>query len=126
MELINWLDEGCVVRLVGPAARDAEIGRLADPWVGDEGPCDAEFRRGATGPLRSRGVAFDATTTVAWDEIRVQVVSVGPPQPEVFACRSPVLVRGGFTEAPRLDRVDYLHRGRLLASRYIPGGEDHA
>ena len=125
-ELISWLDEGAVLRHAEPGERDAEVARLADAWIGDEGPCDAEFRRGANGPTRPRGVAFDADTTVVWDETRVLVVTPGRPQPGVLACRTPLLVRGRFADAPPLHRVDYLYRGRLLASRYVPGGEDHA
>lgn len=125
-DLIAWLDEGTVIRPAGAGERDAEVARLGDPWTGDEGPCDAEVRHGGGGSLRLRGVAFDAATTIVWDESRVQVVTAGPAESGILACRTPVLVRGRFAGMPALHRIDYFCRGRLLASRYVSGGEDHA
>jgi hypothetical protein len=104
--------------------RDAEVARLDDPWIAGEGPLDVGFRRGAAGPLRQRGIAFDATATVAWDEAGVQVVRAGEPDPDVVALTSPVLLHPRFQQdgPQRLVRVDYLCRGALLGSRYIAEG----
>ncbi len=38
--------EGVVLRILPPEERDAEVARLTNPWIGDEGPLDAGFRRG--------------------------------------------------------------------------------
>jgi hypothetical protein len=124
--------EGIVIHLLGPEARDAEVARLADPWIGDEGPLDAEFRRGlAEGDaLRLRGVAFDNTTTVLWDESGTQVLQAAPDEAsdgEIVALRSKVLIHQRFLAQGlrSLVRIDYLKRGALLGSRFTTG-EEHA
>jgi hypothetical protein len=106
--------------------RDAEVAKLAEPWIGDEGPLDAELRRGAGDPpLRPRGIAFDEQTTVVWDEDGVQVLRAGPADAEVVALRSEVLLRTELQGPERLFRVDYLRRGTLLGSRFTTrGGSD--
>lgn len=125
---MDRVNEGLVTRFLPPEVRDAEVARLNDPWIGDEGALDAGFRRGLGGhPLRPRGVAFDPRTTVVWDEAGVQVVQPAPLDPDVVALRSPVLLHSRFQEAgPRgLLRIDYLRRGALVASRFtFEGGPD--
>lgn len=124
---MGGVNEGVEITDLGPEARDAEIAGLIDPWIADEGPLDAGFRRGHHGPLRHRGVAFDERTTVVWDEAGVQVLRAAPSVPGVEALHSPVLLRKGFREngPARLFRIDYLRRGALLGSRFTPeGGED--
>ena len=121
------LNEGVEILDLGPDRRDAEVARLSDPWIADEGPLEAFFRRGHHGLLRQRGVAFDERTTVVWDEAGVQVLRAAAPVPGVEALPNEVLLREGFREngPARLFRIDYLRRGTLLGSRYIPeGGED--
>jgi hypothetical protein len=128
---MGGLSEGVEIADLGPERRDAEVAGLTDPWIGDEGPLDAALRRGFRGPLRQRGVAFDERTTVVWDEAGVQVLRAAEPSGDVVALRSEVLLREGFQEnAPaRLFRLDYLRRGTLLGSRFVPeegpeGGDD--
>lgn len=120
--------EGVVIRFLPPERRDAEVAGLATPWIGDEGPLDAGFRRGLGGePLRPRGVAFDQRTTVVWDEAGVQILQAGPMDEEVVALRSAVLLHPRFQEkGPRgLHRIDYLRRGSLAGSRFtLEGGDD--
>jgi hypothetical protein len=125
---MGGLSEGVEIADLGPERRDAEVGALTDPWIGDEGPLDAALRRGIRGPLRQRGVAFDARTTVVWDEAGVQVLRAADPSGDVVALRSEVLLREGFREdgPARLFRVDYLCRGTLLGSRFTPEGGDDA
>jgi hypothetical protein len=128
---MGGLNEGVEIADLGPERRDAEVAALTDPWIGDEGPLDAALRRGLRGPLRQRGVAFDERTTVVWDEAGVQVLRATAPSAGVVALRSEVLLREGFQEngPARLVRIDYLRRGTLLGSRFIPergpeGGND--
>lgn len=120
--------EGVLIRFLPPEQRDAEVAGLANPWIGDEGPLDAGFRHGLEGaPLRPRGVAFDPSTTVVWDEAGVQILRAGPVDPEVVALRSPVLLHQRFQEkGPQgLHRIDYLRRGALVGSRFtLEGGDD--
>ncbi len=121
------VEESVEVRTLAASERDAQVARLDDPWIGDEGPLEASFRRGLDSePLRQRGLAFDRKTTVVWDEDAVQVVRAHAPEPEVIALRSPVLLRERFTGPGRLERTDYLRAGALIASRYVAeeGGED--
>ena len=124
------VNEGISICQLGPEARDAEIAKLIDPWIGDEGPLAADFRRGLAegAALRLRGVAFDGTTTVVWDEDGVQVLRSIPfnsGQGDVVALRSPVLVHRRFAEKgpDSLSRIDYLKHGALLGSRFATGGE---
>jgi hypothetical protein len=126
------VNEGISILLLGPDDRDAVVGKLMDPWIGDEGPLDAEFRRGfAEGAaLRLRGVAFDNTTTVFWDESGTQVLQAAPDEGcdgEIVALRSDVLIHQRFLGQGlrSLVRIDYLKRGALLGSRFTTG-EDHA
>jgi hypothetical protein len=115
------------IRYLPASQRDKEVGRLAEPWIGDEGPCDAGLRRGLGGrALRLRGVAFDERTTVVWDEDGVQVLAEGEEHPEVVVLRSRVLLRDGFEGPARLFRIDYLRRGALLGSRFTTAEEQHA
>lgn len=125
---MGGLNESVEITLLGPDQRDAEVVRLLDPWIGDEGPLDMAFRRGTGGALRQRGVAFDDQTTVVWDEDGVQVLRVAGPERGVVALRSKVLLRKGFREsAPAsLFRVDYLRGGTLLGSRWITEGDPDA
>ena len=122
------LSESVHIEDFPPGERDARVGFLENPWIGDEGPLDAGFRRGLElTPLRSRGLAFDRWTTVVWDEAGVQVLTAAAPRPGVTALQSRVLLRDGLSGPPELFRVDYLERGSLLGSRYIPeGGQGHA
>jgi hypothetical protein len=96
------------------------VGRLHRPWIADEGPTDCGLRRGLDGqPLRMRGLAFDSTTTVVWDEDEVQVIRASSaPQPGVIARTSGVLVRDFEGWPKKLIRTDYLRQGVLIASRY--------
>lgn len=124
---MGGVSEGVDVALLDPEALDAEIARLADPWIGDEGPLDVGLRRGVVGPLRQRGLAFDDKTTVVWDEDRVQVLRASEPVRGVVALRSPVLLHKNFRpDGPAyLFRIDYLRGGVLLGSRWTTeGGED--
>jgi hypothetical protein len=116
------LNESVLIQDLPPEERDTQVALLDEPWIGDEGPLDAVFRRGWTGePLRSRGIAFDLHTTVVWDEAGVQVLRAAEARPEVTALQSPVILRDRFVQPPQLSRVDYLERGCLLGSRYVPG-----
>src|SRR5262249_822641 len=61
------------IRHLPAARREEEVAALAEPWIADEGACDAGLRRHAGReadgrPLRPRGLAFDERTTVVWDE----------------------------------------------------------
>lgn len=119
LEKMDRLEEGVTVTYRPSGERDAEVGKLQNPWIGDESPLDASFRSSDEGrPLMQRGIAFDSRTTVVWDEDAVQTARVGEPQPEVVALRSNVILRKGFTGPDCLARIDYLHRGALVASRY--------
>ncbi len=111
---------GVAIRYLGASQRDQEVSGLAEPWIADEGPCDAGLRRGlGERPLRMRGVAFDEQTTVVWDEDGVQVLERGgKPQPGEIALFSRVLLREGFAGPSRLFRIDYLRRGALVGSRF--------
>lgn len=125
---MGGLNEGVDIRHHGPERRDTEVAALTQPWIADEGPLEAFFRRGLAGPLRQRGVAFDEYTTVVWDEAGVQVLRAAAPARDVVALRSAVLLRQGFAEhgPARLFRIDYLRRGALLGSRFTPAGGDDA
>jgi hypothetical protein len=121
------VSQGVAIRYLPASQRDEEVGRLSEPWIGDEGPCDAGLRRGLGGrALRLRGLAFDERTTVVWDEDGVQVLGEGEADAEVVALRSRVLVRDGFEGPVRLFRIDYLRRGALLGSRFTTKEEHHA
>ena len=125
---MGGLNESVEITLLAPDRRDAEVARLIDPWIGDEGPLDVAFRRGAGGTLRQRGVAFDDQTTLVWDEDAVQVLRVAEPKHGIVALRSEVLLRKGFRESgpARLFRVDYLCGGALLGSRWLTEGDHDA
>ncbi len=125
------MTERVEIRYEPASARDAEVGKLDGAWIGDEGPREASLRRGRAGePLRQRGMAFDATTTVVWDEDAVQVVR-GSDHPQssddgVIVRKSPVLVRARFEGPEKLFRVDYLRDGVLIASRYVADSQGAA
>ncbi|HEX4965539.1 MAG TPA: hypothetical protein VF173_32315 [Thermoanaerobaculia bacterium] len=122
------MKESVAILPLAPAERDAEVGKLIDPWIGDEGPLAAGFRRGlGDKTLRPRGVAFDAQTTVVWDEAGVQVLKAAAADPQVVALCSPVILHHRFQGPARLFRIDYLQRGALLGSRFTteaPGSEE--
>jgi len=128
--------EEVILRLMPPGSQAVEVGRLVDPWIGDEGPMEADFRHAIGGPgsLRPRGVAFDDTTTVTWDEAGVQVLQAAPAGGDIcdicdiVALRSEVVLHSRFAErGPKtLFRIDYLQRGALLGSRFTTGGGDDA
>jgi len=118
------LNESVDIEDFPPDERDTRVRLLESPWIGDEGPLDAGFRRNLGDlPLRPRGLAFDRSTTVIWDEAGVQVLTAAAPRPGVTALRSSVLLRDKLSGPPELFRVDYLERGSLLGSRYIPEGD---
>lgn len=119
------LKESVEITPLGPDRRDAEVARLTDPWIGDEGPLDMAFRQGAGGALRQRGVAFDNQTTVVWDEDGVQVLRAAGPERGVVALPSEVLLRERFRDSgpARLFRIDYLRGGTLLGSRWLTEGD---
>ncbi len=115
------LDEAVDVRYLGPETRDGQLARLDSPWIADEGPVDARLHQwnGVGEAPLPRGLAFDRSTTVVWDEDAVQVVKPGPSRKDVVASAQPVLLRRRL-EGPRsLTRIDYLRRGVWLASRYL-------
>lgn len=115
------VEQSVQVRYLPPSERDTAVSRLDDPWIGDEGPVDAGFRRGfESEPLRYRGIAFDSRTTVVWDEDAVQVLEPTDAAPGVEAHASSVLLREFVAGPPALTRIDYLKAGRLLGSRYLP------
>ena len=123
------VNEGVEIRYLSPDQRETGLAKLIDPWIGDEGPLDACFRRGLRdGPLRARGVAFDDRTTVVWDEAGVQVLEAGEAKGEIVALRSPAILHSRFQkEGPaRLFRIDYLCHGALLGSRFTTEGENDA
>lgn len=118
------LNESVDVQDFPPEALTAQVDLLDNPWIGDEGPLDAGVRHGrGEHPLRPRGLAFDRRTTVVWDEAGVQVLAAAPPSPDVTALQSRVLLRAPSEGPPQLSRVDYLKRGSLLGSRYVPEGD---
>jgi hypothetical protein len=121
--LVFPVEESVEIEYLDPADVEAEVGKLREPWIADEGPLDAELWRHPGGalkrPLLPRGLAFDDETTVAWDEDIVRVIRPAPPRAGVIARRSQVLIR--FDGYDPVERVDYLERGVLLASRYQPG-----
>lgn len=113
-----------------PAEKLAEqLDRLDRPWIADEGALEAGFERGPLGrEPRERGLAFDAETTVRWDESGLQVLTAGPPEPGVVMLESEVLVREN-TRPPglaQLRRFDFLAGGVLLGSRYAAEEAPHA
>ena len=116
--------EGVAVEWLPAAARDEAVASLDRPWVADEGPLDARFRRLDTidGAFLPRGLAFDGERTVTWDEDGVQVVAPAPADDGVIALEWGVLVldRPDFEAPPRLLRVDYLRDGVWIAARYRP------
>jgi hypothetical protein len=126
------VSEGVETRFLAPGERDAEVGKLIDPWIGDEGPLDAGFRRGrGDRPLRQRGVAFDDRTTVVWDEAGVQILRAGEAGDRgdgIVALRSAVVLHHRFQDKgpARLFRIDYLRRGALLGSRFTTEEGDDA
>ena len=119
------VDEGVEIRYVEPSQLLAEVAELREPWIADEGPLAANFRqhRGSAldRKLEPRGLAFDDRTTITWDEDAVQVIRPAEPEDDVLARRSEVLIRERFTELASVYRIDYLRRGVLIASRYLPG-----
>ncbi len=107
------------------ATATAEVVKLRQPWIADEGPLAADFWRHSESelprPLEMRGLAFDDRTTVQWDEDSVQVIEPAPFEPDVLARKSKVLVRDRFQALGSVQRIDYLQAGVLIASRYLPG-----
>jgi hypothetical protein len=121
------LNESVHVTYLAAEDRDVQVSLLHEPWIGDEGPLEAGFRRGSGGgPLRPRGFAFDQSTTVVWDEAGVQVLRPSEPTPEVTAFESPVMLRHWYSGPARLVRIDYMDRGCLVGSRYMAQGERDA
>jgi hypothetical protein len=115
--------EGLDIHDFAPEERDIQVGLLEEPWIGDEGPTDAGFRRELDRrPLRPRGVAFDDQTTVVWDEHGVQVLRSAPPPQGMVALASKVLLHSRFAGPAELTRIDYIERGCLVGSRYVPYG----
>ena len=121
---------GVEIRDLAPEALADELARLETPWIAEEGPLHANFRAwppgAGTSELGPRGIAFDATTTVVWDEVSVRAIrATEKPSAGVLARRSTVRLRARFHERTCLpetvERIDYLAHGVLLASRYIPG-----
>jgi hypothetical protein len=113
------IDEGIEVRDLPADRRDACVAALHQPWIGDEGPLDADFRQlGDRTKLRPRGLAFDHNTTVLWDEDGVEVARRAAAKEGELAFATAVLVRERFDLSTALYRVDVLRRGVLLASRY--------
>ncbi len=118
------LNESVHVTYLAADERDYQVSLLQEPWIGDEGPLEAGFRRGSGGgTLRPRGFAFDRSTTVIWDEAGVQVLRSSEATSEVTALESPVLVRHWYSGPARLVRIDYLDRGCLVGSRYRASDE---
>lgn len=122
--LVFPVEESVKIGYLEPADLTAEVGKLNEPWIADEGPLKAELWQHLGGalkrPLLPRGLAFDAETTVAWDEDAVRVIRPAPPRAGVIARRSTVLIR--FPDFDPVERIDYLESGVLLASRYLPPG----
>jgi|CXWL01.1.fsa_nt_gi hypothetical protein len=117
------------IRHLPAEALSEQLARLDRPWIADEGALDAGFERGPLDrPPRERGLAFDATTTVRWDESGLQVLTAGPPEPGVVMLESEVLVRENTRPAglAQLRRFDYLAGGVLLGSRYTAEEAPHA
>jgi hypothetical protein len=124
---VGSVSAGICVRHLPPTSLAAELERLDRPWIADEGALDATLERGPVArPLRERGLAFDGTTTLRWDESGVQALTEAAPQAGVVALSSPVLVRPALQPGGlgRLRRIDYLERGVLLGSRYLGLEED--
>lgn len=118
------LSESVSVERLPPEERDAQVALLEEPWIGDEGPLDAGFRRGlGQVPLRPRGIAFDSRATVAWDEAGVQVLRPAEARAEVTALQSPVMLRHWYSGTHGLVRIDYLERGCLVGSRYMAAAD---
>ncbi len=123
------LNESLELEFAPPGELRSHLENLQEPWIADEGPTDVGFRRGLPdGLLRPRGLAFDHQATIHWDEDSVRILKPAAPDPSVQALRHPVRVRQRFRrQAPNpLYRIDYLRRGTLLGSRYIPGDPNHA
>ncbi len=109
---------------LGPEARDQQVGDLQRPWIGQEGPMEAQFihAKDETPDLLLRGLAFDGRTTVFWDEDSVRVIQPALGGEEgVISLANGVVVRDRqeFKRGPGdLERIDYLYRGVLLGSHY--------
>lgn len=114
------LKEGCEVRFIPRESLDQEFAKLDSPWIAEEGPLDVAVMRGPEKrPGKFRGMAFDAETTLYWDEEAVQLVRRTAVEPGTLAYDNPVLVREGFSAVWDLRRIDYLSDGVLIASRYV-------
>lgn len=104
------------------AARDAEIAKLENPWIGQEGPLTADFQRAEDiGELLPRGIAFAGDTTVWWDEAWVRVLRMcDGSKGSCVAIKTPVYVHQRFhgRGADRLERVDFLVDGVYQGSHY--------
>jgi hypothetical protein len=126
----DFLDES--VRVTYPdfaggsaAAAAAEVAKLERPWIAEEGPMTADFRRHLGGELAlaARGLAFDELVTVQWDEDAVWVIEPHAAESGVLAREVEILVHQHFRDrATAVRRIDYLRHGVLLASRYLPAG----
>lgn len=135
----DWVD----VAWLDITERDAQLRSLTEPWIAEEGPLHVRLARHPKVPatLAPRGLAFDAKTTVHWDEAGVQVVTATSEKETkakgtVAICHL-VLVRQpnhltDWQGPQRLERIDYLERGVCVASRWrpasqpTPSGDEHA
>jgi len=126
-QVIPHVEAGVHIADLAPSELTSELEKLRDPWIAQEGPMSAELRRREAGQplpeLLMRGLAFDDATTVVWDEDAVRVIRETDPQEGVLSRRSDVRVRTArFEGLATVERIDYLKRGVLLASRYHAGG----
>ena len=124
---MGGMSVGIVIRYLPAESLEGELARLEQPWIADEGALEASFERGSLSRKpRQRGLAFDRTTTLQWDESGVQVVVEGPLEGGAAVLESWVVIRdrlrpGGLS---RLRRIDVLQGGVLIGSRYIPLEEE--
>ena len=119
---IEEVPEGVEVAYHRAGEKENLVAALDRPWIGDEGPMEAEFRQALEpSSLRPRGLAFDPETTVYWDEDAVMEVRKAEPRKGEIAFRTRVLVRNRFPSASgmELHRIDVLKEGALRASRYV-------
>lgn len=119
---IEEVPEGLEVIYHDAGRKEDLVAALHQPWIGDEGPMEAEFRQEfEPSSLRPRGLAFDQKTTVYWDEDVVMEVQEASKKKGEIAFRTRVLVRSRFPGADGLElyRIDVLREGALRASRYV-------
>ena len=121
LEIVE-VSEGVEVTYHSGDGKEELVAALDQPWIGDEGPMEAEFRQVfEPSSLRPRGLAFDPGTTVYWDEDAVMRVRKAALRAGEIAFCTPVLVRDRFPslEGHQLFRIDVLKEGALRASRYV-------